>query len=268
MKPRNLLLAVLVSIVLILVLSVTSLLIFNTRRMLPQHDGLAFLPELGTSVEIIRDEYGVPHIYADNVHDLFYAQGYVHAQDRWWQMEFERHVGQGRIGELTGYNPSVLGNDLFIRTVGWNRSSAADMEVLSGGTNAALAAYAQGVNTYIEGKSGGALALEYTLLGVTGVNIEVDPWTPLDSMSWAKVMSWGQSGNWSAEMDRMTLYEQQDQRFMDRYDPYYPLDARPTIMTEADLPLSDASLAANFTPNPQAIAAVLSPAARGRRGQQ
>jgi len=256
MKPRNLLLAILVSIVLIVLLSVTSLLLFNTRRALPQQDGLAYVQGLDTPVEIIRDEYGVPHIYADNVHDLFYAQGYVHAQDRWWQMEFERHVGQGRIGELTGYNPSVLGNDLFVRTVGWNRSSAADLEVLSDESKAALDAYTQGVNSYIAGKHGGALALEYTLLGVTGVNIEVDPWTPLDSVSWAKVMGWGQSGNWGAEMDRLALYAQQNQHFMTYYDPYYPLDARPTILTEADLPLSESSLAANVTPIPQAIAAL------------
>ena len=256
MKPRKLLLAILVSFVLILLISVTSLLIFNTRRMLPQQDGLVYLPDLGASVEIVRDEYGVPHIYADNVHDLFYAQGYVTAQDRWWQMEFERHVGEGRIEELTGYNASALSNDLFIRTVGWNRSSTADLDVLSDESNAALAAYAQGVNRYTDGKHGGALALEYTLLGATGVNIEVDPWTPLDSLAWAKVMAWGQSGNWDSELDRLALSTEQDARFIAQYDPYYPLEARPTILTGDDLPLSDQSLAANVTPRPRAIAAV------------
>ena len=74
---------------------------------------------LQAPVEILRDEYGIPHIYADNMHDLFFAQGYVHAQDRFWQMEFWRHTGQGRISEIVG--EATVDTDKFIRTAGWNR---------------------------------------------------------------------------------------------------------------------------------------------------
>ena len=85
----------------------------------PQTSGTLQLPALQAEVTIYRDDLGIPHIYAANEHDLFYAQGYVHAQDRFWQMEFWRHIGAGRISEITG-EPGVE-NDTFIRTLGWNR---------------------------------------------------------------------------------------------------------------------------------------------------
>jgi len=90
-----------------------------TRGPLPQHDGEMKVEGLYDKVEILRDERGVPHIYASNMHDLFFAQGYTQAQDRWWQMEFWRHIGNGRIEELTGKNDDVLEADILIRTLGW-----------------------------------------------------------------------------------------------------------------------------------------------------
>ncbi|GAH03895.1 unnamed protein product, partial [marine sediment metagenome] len=82
---------------LIIILTGGALLLVNLTRMLPQHDGIIYTSGLHEPVEIIRDEFGVPHIYASNADDLFFAQGYVHAQDRWWQMETQRHTGQGRL---------------------------------------------------------------------------------------------------------------------------------------------------------------------------
>ena len=96
-------------------------------------------------------------ILRHNPRDLFFAQGVVHAQDRWWQMEFQRHTALGRIGELTGYNESVLRNDTFIRTSGWNRAAQRDLEAGQKANSPSLpilTAYADGVNAYIEGKSG------------------------------------------------------------------------------------------------------------------
>src|SRR4030042_453865 len=90
-----------------------------TRAPLPQHNGELQVAGLKDSVEILRDESGVPHIYASNTHDLFFAQGYTQAQDRWWQMEFWRHVGSGTIEELVGKNNALLGTDIFTRTLGW-----------------------------------------------------------------------------------------------------------------------------------------------------
>ncbi len=242
MKPRNLILSGLLALLLIIVFAVGGLLWFNLSRMLPDHNGLAYEDGLNDTVEIIRDELGIPHIYASNVDDLFYAQGYVHAQDRWWQMEFQRHTGMGRIEELTGYNQSALASDLFIRTWGWNRAAAADETVMHDETRTVLEAYSAGVNAYIQGKHGGDLALEYTLLGVTGVDIEIEPWQPIDSASWAKVMAWDLSGNAGSEAWRMELLEQVEQQMVDDFLPAYPFDQHPTILTTDDLPISDESL--------------------------
>ncbi|MCJ7627275.1 MAG: penicillin acylase family protein, partial [Longimicrobiales bacterium] len=69
---------------------------------LPQIDGEISLPGLGGEVEVLRDPWGVPHIYADNLDDLFLAQGFVQAQDRLWQMEMYRRTGEGRLSEILG----------------------------------------------------------------------------------------------------------------------------------------------------------------------
>src|SRR3970040_997952 len=98
------------------------------RAPLPQHDGTLNVAGLQAPVDILRDAWGVPHIYARSTHDLLFAQGYTQAQDRWWQMEFFRHIGSGRIQELTGKNDSAMSEDVFIRTVGWRRSAEADWE--------------------------------------------------------------------------------------------------------------------------------------------
>lgn len=245
MKTRNLFLASLLALILIVVLTVGGLLWLNATRMLPAHAGIRYVSGLGDTVEIIRDARGVPHIYASTPADLFFAQGYTHAQDRWWQMEFQRHTGQGRIQELTGYNLSALGSDLFIRTWGWNRAAAGDTAALGQATQTVLDAYSAGVNAYIGGKHGGELALEYTLLGLTGVHIPIEPWTPLDTAAWAKVMAWDLGGNANYEYQRMLLAEELSLEMLADLFPDYPFDARPTILTAADLPLSGDSLRAS-----------------------
>ncbi len=244
MKPTNLFLSVFVAVALMVVLTVGGLLWFNLRRMMPVHDGLAYVTGLHDTVEVIRDEWGIPHIYASHPDDLFFAQGYVQAQDRWWQMEFQRHTGLGRIGELTGYNLSAVESDLFIRTWGWNRAAVADTDFVSEETRQVLEAYAAGVNTYIAGKPGGALALEYSLLGLNGVNIVVEPWEPLHSLAWAKVMAWNLGGNAATERLRLRLYEEIGPEMADLYLPPYPFDRRPTILTADDLPVTAESLSA------------------------
>ena len=73
-----------------------------TRRPLPRTKGKVHLDGLHERVEVITDRYGVPHIYAQNEDDLFFAQGYIHAQERLWQMEFNRRIGSGRLSEVFG----------------------------------------------------------------------------------------------------------------------------------------------------------------------
>ena len=107
----------LISLSLILCILFTVLGFTTVRRSFPKVNGEIHVNGLDGSVEIYRDAYGVPHIYATSDHDLFFAQGYVHAQDRFWQMDFWRHIGSGRLSELFG--ESSLDTDKFLRTLGW-----------------------------------------------------------------------------------------------------------------------------------------------------
>src|SRR5258706_2176787 len=101
-------------------------------------------------------------------------------------MEFSRHIGAGRIEELTGKNKTVLNNDVFIRKFGWYEAAQRDWAIYDDDSKAILQAFTDGVNAYIFSRDKSALALEYNLLGLTGVNITVEPWTPIDSLVWAK----------------------------------------------------------------------------------
>ena len=120
-----------------------------TRRPLPTHEGELMVDGLHSRVEIFRDKWGIPHIYADDMHDLYFAQGYTQAQDRWWQMEFFRHICSGTIEEITGKNTELLASDIMIRTLGWRRLAEQELDVLDNDTLTALEAFADGVNAYV-----------------------------------------------------------------------------------------------------------------------
>ncbi|MCU0498572.1 MAG: penicillin acylase family protein [Anaerolineae bacterium] len=231
-------------IVLLIVLVGVGAIVFNdlTRGVLPTLNGELNVVGLRDRVEIKRDEYGVPYIYASNTYDLFFAQGYVQAQDRWWQMEFFRATGDGRLQELTGQNADLLGTDVFIRTVGWRRAAEQDISTQYQPDEVALMqSFADGVNAYIGGKSGGDLALQYSLLGVTGVNIPIRPWTIADTVVWQKVMSWD-LGNRMIDITRSELIAFLGETMYNDFQPPFPFGEKPTIVTEEDLPITDATL--------------------------
>jgi penicillin amidase len=248
----------LVLLVIIAVLALGGVILFNrvTRGPLPLTEGQVTirpqtvevaaqtisLPGLSAQVEILRDNFGIPHIYASSTYDLFFAQGYAQAQDRWWQMEFSRAIGDGRIQELVGQNNTVMGQDVFIRTVGWRKAAERDVSGYSPEALAVLQAFADGVNAYILNRSPGDLALEYTLLGLTGVSIPIRPWTPADSIVWSKVMAWDLSGNRDTELFRSDLIAKVGPEMAASFAPDWPFGSKPTIVWPEDLPLSDASL--------------------------
>ncbi len=167
------------------------------RRAWPELDGRLAAPGLQAPVEIVRVEPGVPHIYAKNAHDLFFAQGYVHAQDRLWQMEFNRIVGQGRLASLFG--EGALEIDRIMHVLGLAKAAERDWQVLSPDTRAALTAYADGVNAYLSTHRG-RLPIEFTVLGV-----EPQPWKPVDSLTWGKMMALNLSQNHPFEILRAHL---------------------------------------------------------------
>ncbi len=214
-----------------------------TRAPLPQHDGELRVAGLNDTVEILRDEWGIPQIYASSLHDLSFAQGYTQAQDRWWQMEFLRHAGSGTIEELTGKNTDLLPVDIFIRSIGWRRVAEQEVKSCDSETMAYLQAFADGVNAYILSRDPGELALEYSILGLTGIDIQIEPWTPADSLVWGKVMAWDLGPSDNHEELRSTLYEIIGQEMTDQWlTPPWPFGKKPTIIQPEDLPITESTL--------------------------
>ena len=162
------------------------------RPALPQTDGELALDGLTAPVTVYRDASGIPHIVAENAHDLFFAQGFVTAQDRLWAMEAQRRVAHGTLSEVIG--EGGLKNDTMMRTLGMTESAEADWETLDADTQAALTAYADGVNAFLA-QADGDLPLEFKILGITP-----QPWTPIDSLVFGKLVAWGLSNNYQDEL--------------------------------------------------------------------
>lgn len=188
----------------------------------PQVDGEIQLEGLNGPVDIYRDKMGIPHIYASTEHDLFFAQGYVHAQERFWQMDFYRHVGQGRTAEMFG--KSSVENDMFLTALGWRRVAAQEYETFSPESKAILEAYAEGVNAYLKDHDGDAVSLEYAVLGLLSPNYQIEPWGPLDTLSWAKALAWDLRANMGDEIERAVLLKTLTSEQLAELYPPYPND--------------------------------------------
>lgn len=197
------------------------------RRFLPQTVGSTRVVGLHGPVEIIRDRWGVPHIYAEDEDDLFFAQGYVHAQDRLWQMELQRRMGAGRLSEVLG--DVTLPVDRFTRTLGLNRAAEDELASLPAETSRALEAYAAGVNAWMRQRAG-QWSLEFTLL-----RFAPQPWRPVDSLYWSKFMTLVLSGNWASEILRARLAVKLGAELAADLEPAYPAD-NPTVVSGPGLP--------------------------------
>ena len=147
----------------------------------PEINGERTLAGLVESVEVVRDEFGVPHIMAQNEEDALFALGFVHAQDRLWQMEMNRRIGAGRLSEVLG--SPALETDRLLRVLGLYHRAEASLEHLSAQSSRKLAAYVHGVNAWLETREG-PLPPEFLILG-----FEPEPWSAVDSAVWPKVMS-------------------------------------------------------------------------------
>jgi penicillin amidase len=190
-------------------------------RPLPEISGTVRVKGLRDKMEVIRDRWGIPHIYAENEEDLFFAQGYVHAQDRLWQMEFHRRLASGTLAEIVG--GMALEVDRFARIIGFRRAAQADLALLDEQTRRYLEAYSQGVNTFIEIHRS-RLPLEFTLL-----RHKPAPWSLLDITAFGKFMGWALSCNWESELLRAGLIENLGPERAAELEPSYPED-NPTII--------------------------------------
>jgi penicillin amidase len=142
------------------------------------------VPGLEGPANLDRDANGIAHIRAGSRHDLFFLQGWVHAQDRLFQMDVRRRQADGTLAELLG--PAALPTDVQLRTIGLHRAAARSLPALSADAQAVLAAYADGVNAWVAGHP---LPPEYGALSLTSVR----PWRALDSVAVGKLQSFGLS---------------------------------------------------------------------------
>ena len=173
-------------------------LLFSIPPSAPQHERQpAFEVGWKDPVEILRDQWGVPHIYADSEHDLFFAQGFIHAEERLWQMEFNRRLVAGRVSEILG--PVSIQLDRWMRTIGMRQVAEQEAARMSGEAADMLQAYADGVNARL---AQGRFPIELNLL-----RFRPEPWIAADSLAWSKMMAWTLSVNWEAEILRAMLIE-------------------------------------------------------------
>ncbi len=171
------------------------------RSTVPSPSGALAVPGLSAPVEVVRDGEGVPHIFAASREDLFSAFGFVHAQDRLWQMELQRRAGQGRLSELFGER--TFATDVFLRTLDLYGHAERSIKALPPEAQTMLEAYARGVNAYIERKTGllePRQPPEFLLLGHAP-----EPWRPADSLVTVKMMALQLSTNLNHEMMRLAL---------------------------------------------------------------
>jgi penicillin amidase len=191
------------------------------RRPLPKTSGEVRVAGLHAPVEVVRDRWGIPHIYADDLHDLFLAQGYVHAQDRLWQLDFSRRLVAGRLAEVLGEVAVPL--DRWMRTLSLRHVAEQEPALVDAEQLALLEAYAAGVNARI---AEGRLPVEFTLL-----RFRPEPWTPVDSFSWVKMMAWTLSVNWETEILRAQLVDRLGPELAAELEPPYAA-GRPFIVPE------------------------------------
>ena len=199
------------------------------RMPLPDHEiDVTGLP-LSDFVEVIRDERGIPHIYGTNVDDILFAQGYVHAQDRFWQLEFWSHLSTGRLASLIG-EPGV-GADLLFRTFGFHKVALEEYESLEPEFKNDLINYTAGINAYIESRPQNRLSLEHFVLQFLNPEYVVGTYEPHYPLAWAKMMAYDLNGNYTSEISNSKTFNTLSPEIYNLLIPPYP-EEHPYIVEE------------------------------------
>ena len=223
-----------IALAILVVLAVVGVYAF-LRRSLPQMDGTISVAGISAPVEIVRDAESITHVFGATKLDAYYGLGYAHAQDRLWQMEFQRRVGMGRLSEVFG--ATTLGTDRFLRTLGTGRAARSAWEGLPDETKTELNAYVAGVNAFISTHHGSQLPLEFTML-----RYEPEPWSGPDVLAWVKMMAWDLSKNYSFELLRHDAVALLGRDRAAALFPAYREGAR-TILSKEDLGIQGSKLA-------------------------
>lgn len=196
------------------------------RQSLPVVSGTVTVDGLSAPIEIVRDVDAIPHIIATSRRDALYGLGYAHAQDRLWQMEFQRRIGHGRLSEIFG--DAALKQDIFLRTVGFGRAARSAWEHLSADARTDTNAYVAGINAFLATHHGRHLPPEFTLL-----RFEPEPWSGEDVLAWVKMMAWDLGANYSSELFRRDVIAKLGPERAAQLLPPYPADALTIVGTGA-----------------------------------
>ncbi|MET7638040.1 penicillin acylase family protein [Streptomyces sp. NPDC005438] len=189
------------------------------RSSFPTVSGKLTVPGLQGDVTVRRDGAGIPQIYADTPHDLFLAQGYVQAQDRFWEMDVRRHITSGSLAELFG--EGQVETDSLIRTMGWRRVAQKEVSLLSTGSRNNLTAFSAGVNAYLKDHQGADLSAEYPILALGGLDYTPASWSPVDSVAWFKALAWNLNGTLSDQIRHALLATTLTDKQVDTLFPEY-----------------------------------------------
>jgi len=195
------------------------------RSALPPLNATRVVQGLSAPVRIDRDAMGIPTITATNDDDAAFALGYVHAEDRLFQMDLQRHYAAGRLAEWFG--EPALNTDKMMRTLGFAPAAARQFAALSPEVQAGLKAYAAGVNAYLRERRT-ALPPEYYLL-----RADPEPWHPEDTLLWGKLMAWQLAGNYRAELVRARVATRVKPEELPVLYPAYPKDG-PTVLSQVE----------------------------------
>ena len=210
----------------ILLLSAAGSVFLMLWASLPQTTGNLVLPGLERPVRVMRDSHGIPSIQAANRHDLYMALGFVHAQDRLFQMDMQRRLGAGRLSEAVGN--TALATDKFMRTLGLYRHAAASVNAASSEFRVVLEAYSAGINAFLH--SGRTLPIEFTVL-----RYRPEDWSPADSLVLGKVLELQHTGNYRRELLYARMAQILPADAIGKLFPDYPNDAPVTLKELASL---------------------------------
>ncbi len=200
---------------------------------LPNYSAKIDVPGLNKPVSIKWDQYGVPHITADNKHDLYFAVGYVHAQDRLWQMTLIQLAEEGRFAEFFG--KKMVPYDKFERTLGFWRMAKKLKAAMPDSEISVLQDYADGVNAYVRDNSN-KLPIEFSLTGMKPI-----PWTVENSIAFERMLGWQLNVCWWSKATYNYLAGKLDSTQMAQIYPTYP-DTAPTSLNRKETHLISASL--------------------------
>jgi penicillin G amidase len=194
---------------------------FQIKKSFPETSGSISLSGVRAPVEITRDEFGVPRIAAQNEHDLMFSFGYVHAQDRLWQMDMARRIGQGRLSELLG--TVTIPFDKMFRIVGIRQIAEEVEKTITPESRARLQSYADGVNAFIDSHKG-KYPIEFDLL-----RYEPEPWQPVHSLIVARLMAWELNLSWWTDLTLGGIVERVGYDKAQEVFPTYPSNVNPIV---------------------------------------